>query len=101
RLQAGTLALGWPEKLRISHDEQADALVAGAAESGGPATGITRVWLCASASEAAALAGSLRRRGAPLPPGIALAAALTTADLKSPARPAEPLAPSIARIRIK
>ena len=75
--------------------------MAGAAEAGGPDTGITRVWLCASASEAAALAQSLRRRSAPLPPGIALAAALTAPDLKSPARPAEPLAPPIARIRIK
>ncbi|HEX5067989.1 MAG TPA: M17 family peptidase N-terminal domain-containing protein [Myxococcota bacterium] len=101
RLQAGTLALGWPEKLRLSHEEQAEALVAGAAGAGGPATGINRVWLCASASEAAALAQSLRRRSAPLPPGIALAAALGAPDLKSPARPAEPLASSIARIRIK
>jgi hypothetical protein len=101
RLHAGSLALGWPEKLRLSHDEQAEALVAGAAEAGGPATGLSRVWLCASASEAAALAQSLRRRGDTLPPGIALSAALVGAELKSPARPAEPVAPSIARIRIK
>ncbi|HVH18845.1 MAG TPA: M17 family peptidase N-terminal domain-containing protein [Myxococcota bacterium] len=100
-LHAHSLALGWPERLRISHDEQSEALLAGAAEAGGAETGLTRVWLCASASEAAALAQSLRGRGDALPPGLALAAALAGAELKSPARPAEPFAPSIARIRIK
>jgi hypothetical protein len=100
-LRAGSLALGWPERLRIPHAEQALALLNGADEAGGPATGLSRVWLCASASEAAALAQSLRGCGDALPSGIALAQALAGADLKSPARPAEPSAPSIARIRIK
>jgi hypothetical protein len=100
-LHARTLALGWPERLRLSHDEQAEALLAGLAAAGGPEAGPTRVWLCASASEAAALAQSLRLRGDALPPGIALAAALAGAELKSAARPAEPSVPSIARIRIK
>jgi hypothetical protein len=100
-LRATSLALGWPERLRIPHDEQAAALVSGVAAAGGPATGLARVWLCASAAEAAALAQSLRERHDPLPPGIALAAALAGPEVRPRPRASQAAAPPIARIRIK
>ena len=99
KLRSRNLALGWPERIAIPGDRQADALLAGLDDASEASEGVTRVWLCASASEAAALAQALRRRE--LPSGVALGAPLAAADLPSPMRPASPGAASIARIRIK
>jgi leucyl aminopeptidase len=99
KLRARSLALGWPERIAIPGERQAEALLAGLGRASEASEGVTRVWLCASASEAAALAQALRRRD--LPRGVGLGALLAAADLPSPMRPASPGAASIARIRIK
>ena len=82
------MALGWPERIAIPGERQADALLAGLDYASEASEGVARVWLCASASEAAALAQALRRRE--LPHGVALGAPLAVADLPSPMRPASP-----------
>jgi hypothetical protein len=99
RLRARSLALGWPERIAVPGDRQAGAVLAGLDHAAEASEGVARVWLCASASEAAALAQALRRRE--LPRGVALGVPLATAELPSPMRPASPGVASIARIRIK
>lgn len=99
RLRARSLALGWPERIEVEASRQAVALLSGLDRASEASEGVARVWLCASASEAAALAQVLRR--CELPHGVGLGAPLAAADLPSPMRPASPGRASIARIRIK
>lgn len=101
-LRARSLALGWPERLRIAPSQQLDALLAALGEAGGAGRRLERVWLCASAAETAALAEALRGRGDALPAGVALGAPLAAADRRAGATSAgSAAAPPIARMRIK
>ncbi|HVN37843.1 MAG TPA: M17 family peptidase N-terminal domain-containing protein [Myxococcota bacterium] len=99
KLRASNLALGWPERIAVPGELQVEALLSGLDRASASSEGVARVWLCASASEAAVLAQALRRRE--LPRGVVLGAPLAAADPSSPIRPASPGIASIARIRFK
>ena len=102
RLRARSLALGWPDRIRLAPEPQVEALLAGLAAAGGAAAGLARLWICASAADSAAFAQSLRGRGDALPDGVALAASLAAGDPRTPVPPPGPgAAPAIARMRIK
>jgi len=101
-LRARTLALGWPERIRLPVPEQVEALLVGLQAGRADAAGPERVWLCASASETAGLAEALRARAEGGAPGLLLVVsgpgAAPRAPLPAPTRPAPP---GSAKLRVK
>lgn len=102
RLRVGSLALGWPSRLSVPANVQAEALLAGLGGALDPSAGPDRVRLVAGASEQAALAEALSQHRGSLPEDLVLAIPALPAAPGARSAPTAPrLVPAKPSLRVK